>query len=83
MKKHIKIVRPILIKISGLAVLILVLSLFHYREEIRTHKVTKAKIEMFKRMLHTEPDAWPGEFKEVYDSLIVQEEDSLNIWINQ
>ena len=78
MTKRPKIFTSSILKIVlGLLVIIFSL-LFYFREDIKDHKVTKAKVEMFKRMLKTEPEQWPGEFNEVYDSMLVKKVDSLD-----
>ena len=41
--------------------------------------MTKAKIEMFKRMLKNEPNEWPEEFKDVYDSIIIEKTDTVDV----
>ena len=50
--------------------------LYYYRKPIKEHKVTKAKMEMFRRMLKTEPEQWGGELHEVIDSMIINPSDT-------
>ncbi|MDF1696767.1 MAG: hypothetical protein P1U56_13080 [Saprospiraceae bacterium] len=77
MSKFRKIFSPSIVKAIVVGLVLLFALLFYFKEDIKEHKVTKAKMEMFKRMLKTEPEEWPGEFKEVYDSMIVIKEDSI------
>lgn len=65
------------VKIILVFLVVLFSVLFYFREPIKEHKVTKAKMEMFKRMLKTEPEQWGEEFHEVFDSMIVNNQDSI------
>jgi len=53
--------------------------LFIFKDRIFEHKVTKAKIEMFKRMYESPPEKWDDEFKQVYDSMIVKKKDTMGL----
>ena len=74
-----KILTSSILKIVLILLAVIFSLLFYFKEDIKEHKVTKAKIEMFKRMLKTEPEQWPGEFNEVYDSMIVKKVDSISL----
>ena len=71
------------IKLILLALVLIALGLYIFNDEIKEHKVTKAKMEMFKRMLKTQPNEWDEEFKEVYDSMIVEKKDSSEIFLEK
>ena len=79
MKKRSKIFTSSILKIVLVLLVVIFSLLFYFKEDIKEHKVTKAKVEMFKRMLKTEPEQWPDEFNEVYDSMIVKKGDSIDI----
>ena len=79
MSKRSKILTSSILKVILILLVVIFSLLFYFKEDIKEHKVTKAKIEMFKRMLKTEPEQWPGEFNEVYDSMIVKKEDSISL----
>ena len=59
------------------AVVLILFFVFLFRKKIAEHKVTKAKMEVFKRMSKTAPKEWDNEIKEVYDSMIVEKADTL------
>ena len=79
MTKQPKIFTSSIIKIVLILVAIIFSFIFYFKEEIKEHKVTKAKMEMLKRMLKTDPEQWPGEFNEVYDSMIVKNVDTISV----
>ena len=79
MKGKSNILTSDILKIVLVFLVILCSVLYYFREPIKDHKVTQAKMEMLKRMLKTEPKEWPGEFNEVYDSLIANKKDSSGI----
>jgi hypothetical protein len=79
MTKRPKIFTSTILKIVLVLLAIIFSLLFYFKEDIKEHKVTKAKMEMFKRMLKTEPEQWPGEFNEVYDSMFVEKVDSISV----
>ncbi len=66
-----------LVKLVMGLVLLLFLILYLFKDEIKEHKVTRAKMEMFKRMTDTKPENWDEEFKQIYDSIIVDTQDSI------
>ena len=53
------------------------LALYIFREQIKESRLTQAKMEMMKRMTDTPVEEWGGEFKTIYDSLMVQKKDSI------
>ncbi len=64
------------VKLIIVVLAVILTALFLFKDHIREHKVTKAKLEMFKRMYKTPPEQWNNEFKQVYDSLIVEKLDT-------
>jgi len=65
-----------LIALIMVAILVLV---FTFRENIKESKYTKAKMEIFDRLLKNEPGQWPADIRHVVDSLILEKEDSLTL----
>lgn len=63
------------IVMMGLAVVLTMLYLF--RKPIFEHKVTKAKMEMLKRMYNSPPKDWDDELKHVVDSMLIERKDSI------
>lgn len=51
---------------------------FIFRKQIQEHRVSKAKLEMMKRMSKTEPKEWRKEMKQIYDSLILEKVDTVD-----
>lgn len=65
---------------SVLIIVVLVLTLvFIFRERIKESKYTKAKMEIFNRMKDNKMEDWPSEISDVFDSLILEKKDTLNI----
>ena len=66
-----------LLKLIPLVLVVILIALYIFQDEIKEHKVTKAKMEMLKRMYTSPPDEWDDEFIEVLDSMILEKKDSL------
>lgn len=66
-----------LVKIVIGLVIIILFFVFLFRKQIAEHKVTKAKLEMFKRMSESNPQDWDTEVKEVYDSMFINKTDTI------
>lgn len=57
-------------------IVIALIGSFIFSKQIQKHRVTRAKIEMMKRMTQTEPKEWAGQIKQVYDSIILERVDT-------
>ena len=77
MGPHNKEKRLKLLRLLPLALIVILVSLYIFQDEIKEHKVTKAKMEMLKRMYTSPPEKWDDDFIEVFDSLILEKKDSL------
>jgi len=67
------------VKLTFAILAIIFTILFLFKDRISEHKVTKAKIEMLKRMYKTPPEQWDDEFKQVFDSLIIEKVDTSEV----
>ena len=49
-----------------------------FKKQIMEHKVTKTKVEVMKRMSQSKPSEWGREIKDVLDSLMTHNQDSIS-----
>jgi|GEM_PF-4709569 len=68
-----------LIKAAVIALILVLVTLLIFKDQIKEHKVTRAKMEMLKRMIKTTPDQWDDTVKEVYDSMFVEHPDTTRL----
>lgn len=65
------------VKFSLIVFAVILLIVYLFREPIRNHKYTRAKQEMFHRMMKSPPSEWKGHIEQVYDSIVVADRDSV------
>ena len=74
-----KVLRPYgIVKITAICVFVLIGVLIAFRKPIMEHKITKAKLELFKKMAESPPREWDEAVKAAYDSLTTAKKDTLS-----
>ncbi len=66
------------VKVIATLLIMVLLIVFVFREQIKESKYTKAKLEIFDRMKDSKLKDWPSEISNVIDSMILENQDTLN-----
>ena len=58
--------------IVGIILCLVLIGVLVFNKPIKEHRITKAKMELFRRMLHHPPEEWKEDIKTVVDSMVLE-----------